>query len=46
MLLWRDQMNVIVKSFSKSHIDAVINFKALSWRFTGFLRQPLTLSQG
>lgn len=40
LLLWKDPMVVTIKSFSDSHIDAVVMFKALNWRFTGFYGNP------
>ncbi|KAL0345399.1 UNVERIFIED_CONTAM: putative mitochondrial protein [Sesamum radiatum] len=42
MLLWRKDVNLIVHSFSSSHIDAGISSEAGTngWRFTGVYGQP------
>ena len=43
-LLWKQDLNVSVQSFSKSHIDTIINQNdgSQSWRFTGFYGNPDT----
>ena len=44
-LLWLDEVNVEVQSFSKYHIDAIIgenNENVSKWRFTGFYGEPDT----
>ncbi|KAK4836139.1 hypothetical protein QYF36_019052 [Acer negundo] len=41
MLLWRGDWHVAILSYSKGHIDAVIQTgEWLKWRFTGFYRCP------
>ncbi|KAL0402341.1 UNVERIFIED_CONTAM: hypothetical protein Slati_4264000 [Sesamum latifolium] len=42
MLLWRKDVNLVIHSFSSSHIDAgVFNEEGIaSWRFTGIYGQP------
>ena len=41
-LLWDDSVQVVIKSFSNSHIDAVVEESGGGnpWRFTGFYGQP------
>ena len=42
-LLWKSEVTVWVDSFSKFHIDAVVNgMTAEAWRFTGFYGEPNT----
>nr|POF11006.1 hypothetical protein CFP56_13525 [Quercus suber] len=41
VLLWKSKNLVWVDSFSRFHIDAVVNGRTLAaWRFTGFYREP------
>ena len=42
-LFWKYSINLSVESFSKNHIDSIIN-KGLSeaWRFIGFYGEPNT----
>lgn len=39
-LLWKESVEVFLKSYSKGHIDCVIKEKGNVWRFTGFYGQP------
>ncbi|KAL0320136.1 UNVERIFIED_CONTAM: hypothetical protein Sradi_5275100 [Sesamum radiatum] len=41
-LLWRKEVNVVIQSFSNSHIDAVVSDESGTngWRFTGVYGQP------
>ena len=42
-LLWKSEVTVWVDSFSKYHIDAVVNgMTSEPWRFTGFYGEPNT----
>lgn len=42
-LLWKSEVTVWVDSFSKYHIDAVVNGTTKEpWRFTGFYGEPNT----
>ena len=42
-LLWKSEVTVWVDSFSKFHIDAVVNgMTAEAWRLTGFYGEPNT----
>ena len=42
-LLWKSEVTVWVDSFSKFHIDAVVNGMTVeAWRFTGFYGKPNT----
>lgn len=43
-LLWREDIDVTLQTFSRRHIDVVIEEKALNrrWRFTGFYGHPET----
>ena len=37
-LFWKNSINVTIETFSKNHIDSIINKrKEDAWRFTGFL---------
>ena len=40
-LFWKNSIDVTVETFSKNHIDSIINKgKEDAWRFTGFYREP------
>ena len=42
-LFWKNSIDVIVETFSKNHIDSIINKgKEDAWRFTGFYGEPIT----
>ena len=42
-LFWKNSMDVNVETFSKNHIDSIINKgKEDAWRFTGFYGEPVT----
>ena len=42
-MYWRNSIDVNVESFSKNHIDAIVNKgKEEAWRFTGFYGEPVT----
>lgn len=42
-LLWRNSIDVNVETFSKYHIDSIINKgKEDAWRFTSFYGEPAT----
>lgn len=36
ILFWRNSAEVIVRSFSKGHVDVVVREENLNWRFTSF----------
>lgn len=36
LLLWKDPFEVNIQSYSTGHIDCIIQFDKLLWRFTGF----------
>ncbi|TXG54013.1 hypothetical protein EZV62_019269 [Acer yangbiense] len=41
-LLWKNDIEVSIRSFTKGHIDAVIkDSDSLVWRFTGFYGEPI-----
>ncbi|KAH7526808.1 hypothetical protein JRO89_XSUnG0053100 [Xanthoceras sorbifolium] len=47
LLLWKDDIDVEIKSFSKGHIDSVINdAEGGRWRFTGFYGEPKQVNRG
>lgn len=39
-LLWKDSVEVSIRSFSHHHIDCSLNWDGFLWRFTGFYGQP------
>lgn len=42
-LYWRNYLDLSIDTFSKNHIDAIINKgKEDSWRFTRFYGEPVT----
>ena len=42
-LFWKNSIDVTVETFSKNHIDSIINKgKVDAWRFTGFYGEPIT----
>ena len=42
-LYWRNSLDLSIDTFSKNHIDAIINKGTEeAWRFTGFYREPIT----
>ena len=42
-LYWKNSMDVNIDSFSKYHIDSIINKgNKEAWRFTGFYGEPAT----
>ena len=42
-LYWWNSIDLSIDTFSKNHIDAIINKgKEDSWRFTGFYGDPIT----
>ncbi|XP_073049618.1 uncharacterized protein [Primulina eburnea] len=38
-MLWKELLNVSIKSFSSGHIDSIIQENGKGWRFTGFYGQ-------
>ena len=42
-LYWRNSIDLSIDTFSKNHIDAIINKgKEDAWRFTSFYGEPVT----
>ena len=42
-LYWRNSLDLSIDTYSKNHIDAIINKgKEDAWRFTGFYGEPIT----
>lgn len=41
VLFWREPFKVSIQSFSDGHIDSVVNYGDLRWRFTGFYGNPV-----
>ncbi|KAL8475943.1 hypothetical protein ACS0TY_028556 [Phlomoides rotata] len=41
MLLWNDTISVALRSYSFGHIDCLISWSNVSWRFTGFYGNPV-----
>lgn len=40
LLFWKSNMEVVIQSFSKGHIDSIIHLGEKIWRFTGFYGNP------
>ncbi|KAL8461605.1 hypothetical protein ACS0TY_032911 [Phlomoides rotata] len=40
MLLWNETISVALRSYSSGHIDCLISWSNVSWRFTGFYGNP------
>ncbi|KAL8484044.1 hypothetical protein ACS0TY_026657 [Phlomoides rotata] len=40
MLLWNETISVALRSYSFGHIDCLISWSNVSWRFTGFYGNP------
>lgn len=40
-LLWKDPISVTIKSFSIGHIDCIVSYAELTWRFACFYGQPV-----
>lgn len=40
LLFWDDSINVILRSYSPGHIDCLISYNSVYWRFTGFYGNP------
>lgn len=36
LLMWKDPIDICIRSYNQGHIDCVINADQISWRFTGF----------
>lgn len=41
MLLWNNEWDVQMKSYSQGHIDAVITMNGLKWQFSGIYGQSV-----
>lgn len=41
MLLWNNDMDIMVQSFSAGHIDVVVRKDSNCWRFTGMYGHPV-----
>lgn len=39
-LLWKEEVDVTIRSFSSSHIDASVKWESLMWRFSGVYGHP------
>lgn len=39
-LLWKSDINLTIKSYSKNHIDSEIALRGKSWRLMGFYGNP------
>lgn len=42
VLLWRTPFKVTIRSYSKGHIDCMVERDKTKWRFTGFYGNPVT----
>ncbi|KAL6549238.1 hypothetical protein OROHE_009083 [Orobanche hederae] len=40
LLLWKDVIDISIRSYNQGHIDCVINADPIKWRFTGFYGNP------
>jgi exonuclease III len=47
LLLWRNDLNVIIQTYSRRHISAIIDCNGVNsdWRFTGFYGHPITATR-
>lgn len=45
-MLWREPFEVSIQSFSGGHIDRVVKYGELRWRFTGFYGNPVISLRG
>ena len=45
-LLWHENINLAVQTFSPHHIDAFFTEDGVQWRFIGFYDHPETVKRG